>query len=111
MNLRRLLLLGSLCLVTLNVRAAAAEPARVELKDGDRIVYLGNTFVERDQTYGYLETALVIRNPDKNLTFRNLGWSGDTVWGEARARFGTPAEGFKQLKEMVLANKPTVILV
>jgi lysophospholipase L1-like esterase len=89
----------------------AADPPKLELKDGDRIVYLGNTFAERDQSYGYLETLLTIRHPDINFTFRNLGWSGDTVWGDARARFGTRADGFKHLKEHVLALKPTVILV
>jgi hypothetical protein len=48
--------------------------------------------------------------PDKNITFRNLGWSGDTVWGEAQARFGGPAEGFRHLKEHITALKPTVII-
>lgn len=91
--------------------AIAADPPKIDLKDGDRIVYLGNTFAEQDQSYGYLETLLTIRNPNINFTFRNLGWSGDTVWGDARARFGTRADGFKHLKEHVLALKPTVILV
>ncbi len=92
-----------------------AKPAAppLQLKDGDRVVMIGGTFVERDQAYGYLETAMVSRNPDKNLVFRNLGWSGDTVWGDARANFKyrEPNFGFNQLKEMVVANKPTVILV
>ena len=91
--------------------AMAADAPKLELKDGDRIVYLGNTFVERDANYGYLETLLTIRNPNINFTFRNLGWSGDTVWGDARARFGTRADGFQHLKDHVLALKPTVILV
>ncbi len=91
--------------------ARAADPPKLELKDGDRIVYLGNTFAERDQSYGYLETLLTIGHPDISFTFRNLGWSGDTVWGDARARFGTRADGFAHLKEHVLALKPTVILV
>ncbi len=90
----------------------AADPSKsIKLVDGDRIVYLGNTFAERDAKYGYLETRLTIENPDKTLIFRNLGWSGDTVWGDARARFGTRADGFQHLKEHVIALKPTVILV
>ncbi len=94
---------------------AAAPPARAaepfEFKDGDRVVLLGNTLIEREQRFGYWETALTALHPDKNITFRNLGWSGDTVWGEARARFGGPAEGFKHLKEHVVALKPTVIIL
>jgi hypothetical protein len=95
-------------MATTTVRAA--EPA-LELKDGDRIVLLGGTFIERDQAYGYLETLLTARYPGQNITFRNLGWSGDTVWGEARSRFGPPAEGFAHLKEHVEALKPSVLLV
>ncbi len=91
--------------------AASAAEAPFELKDGDRVVLLGGTFIERDQEYGYLETSLTSRFPDRNITFRNLGWSGDTVRGEARSRFGPPAEGFDHLKTHVEALKPTVIFV
>ncbi len=104
----RAALLASLLL---SAPALAADPPKITLKDGDRIVYLGNTFAERDASYGYLETLLTIRHPEINFTFRNLGWSGDTVWGDARARFGTRADGFKHLREHVLALKPTIILV
>jgi lysophospholipase L1-like esterase len=82
-----------------------------ELKDGDRVVLIGSTLIEREQRYGYWEAALTARNPDKNITFRNLGWSGDTVWGEARAEFGTAADGYKHLIDHVRAEKPTVIVV
>lgn len=88
---------------------AAAEP--FELKDGDRVVFIGSTLIEREQRYGYWETALTARYPERNITFRNLGWSGDTVWGEARAGFDTPAVGYKRLVEHTLALKPTVIFL
>jgi len=91
--------------------AHADDAPSFELLDGDRVVFIGNTFIERDQVYGYLETMLTARWPDRNITFRNLGWSGDTVWGEARARFGTAADGFQHLKEHVEAIKPTVVFV
>jgi len=87
----------------------AADP--IEFKDGDRVVMLGNTLIEREQRTGYWETLLTVRHPLKNITFRNLGWSGDTVWGDARARFGGRADGFKHLKTHVLDLKPTVIIV
>ena len=45
------------------------------------------------------------------MQFRNLGWSGDTVWGEARSGFGTVADGFEQLKKHVQSIRPTVILL
>ncbi|WP_422930627.1 SGNH/GDSL hydrolase family protein [Singulisphaera sp. PoT] len=89
----------------------AASPGKLELKDGDRVVLIGDTFIERDQKYGYLETLLTLRNPGKRIVFRNLGWSGDSVFGDARAGFGTRADGFKQLRDHVLGLKPTVIIV
>lgn len=92
---------------------------KFEFKDGDRVVLIGNTLIEREQRYGYWETAITARYPDRNITFRNLGWSGDTVFGDAQAGFGmaedgfkrgTASDGFKHLKEHVFALKPTVII-
>lgn len=100
---------STLLLLVLPLTALAAD--RFEFKDGDRVVLIGSTLIEREQRYGYWEAALTARNPDKNITFRNLGWSGDSVWGEARAGFGTIADGYKQLVEHVIAEKPTVIIV
>jgi lysophospholipase L1-like esterase len=93
--------------------ALAQQPAPkpFEFKDGDRIVWIGNTLVEREQRYGYWESALLYANKDKNITFRNLGWSGDTVFGDARAAFDTPAKGFERLVSLTLELKPTVIFV
>jgi hypothetical protein len=81
------------------------------LRDGDRVVLIGSTLIEREQRYGYWETALTRRYPDKSIIFRNLGWSGDTVFGDARAGFGTQADGFRHLKDHVLALKPTVLII
>ncbi|HLY73308.1 MAG TPA: GDSL-type esterase/lipase family protein, partial [Planctomycetota bacterium] len=47
----------------------------------------------------------------RNVTFRNLGWDGDTVWGEARAEFGSAADGFSSLSKHVADLKPTVIFL
>jgi lysophospholipase L1-like esterase len=82
-----------------------------ELADGDRVVFIGNTFFERDLKYNHLETALTVRWPSRNVTFRNLGWDGDTVWGDARAEFGSPADGFNSLAKHVADLKPSVIFV
>jgi hypothetical protein len=81
------------------------------LHDGDRVVLLGNTLIEREQRSGWWELALTTHFPGKKIVFRNLGWSGDTVFGEARAGFGSVADGFKHLKDHTLSLAPTVILV
>jgi hypothetical protein len=99
------------CIVLSPFLTFAADPPPFELRDGDRVVFLGNTLIEREQKYGHWELMLTMAWPERNVTFRNLGWSGDTVWGESRAGFGTQADGFKALVEQVTAAKPTVIFV
>jgi enterochelin esterase family protein len=66
------LLLHSALLVLLALTAArAATPApRFELRDGDRVVFLGDTLVEREQSYGWIELMLTVRAADRTVTFR-----------------------------------------
>jgi lysophospholipase L1-like esterase len=94
----------------------AAEPASAklppfELKDGDRVVLIGSTFLEREQRYGYLETALTGHFPGRHVTFRNLAWSGDTVFGHARSYFDPPEQGFQRLLVNLETFKPTVAII
>ncbi len=90
---------------------APAAPPPFELKPNDRVVWIGNTLVEREQRYGHWETALLGKFPDKNVTVRNLGWSGDTVFGDARAGFDDARKGYERLVGLTLELKPTVIFV
>jgi lysophospholipase L1-like esterase len=89
-----------------------APPAdKFELRDGDRVAFLGNTFFEREQQHSYLETLLATRFPDRAVTFRNIAWSGDTVFGHARAAFDTPEQGFERLIKVARDVKPTVLFI
>lgn len=81
------------------------------LKDGERVVFLGNTLVEREQEYGDWELQLTLAAGEKKVTFRNLGWSGDTVWAESRGLFDPPAVGYQRTQELIKELKPTTILV
>jgi lysophospholipase L1-like esterase len=89
--------------------AAADKP--FEFQEGDRVVLLGGAFIERMQTHGHLEAAITEGLASKRLTFRNLGWSGDTVWGDSRGVFGGRAEGFKRLIDDVKLTKPTLLVI
>src|SRR5260370_19929940 len=60
-------------------RANPQAGPKLELKKGDRIVMIGDTFAERAALYGYIETLFHCRFPELQLTFRNLGYSADTV--------------------------------
>lgn len=90
-------------------RLNAADP--FEFKDGDRVVLLGSTLIEREQKSGYWELMLTLKNKDKAVTFRNLGWSGDTVFGEARNGFDESPKGFERLVSLTKELKPTVVVV
>src|SRR6516162_8237608 len=88
--------------------AGASEPL-LSLKDGDRILFLGGGYVENDQEHAYLETRLQRRFPKTALTFRYMGWSGDTVRGGARTAGYQVPDGLARLEKEVFALKPTVI--
>lgn len=99
----------SLCVGVACVLPTLAAP--FEFKRDDRVILVGSTLIEREQRYGYWETALTVRYP--GIKVRNLGWSGDNVLGEARRAFEVDQVevGRKRLIEHVLAEKPTVIVV
>ena len=90
--------------------AFAVQPPAFEWKDDDKVVLIGGTVIEREQNYGHWELALTRHIPAKNVTFRNLGWSGDTVWAESRGIFDAPEKGYAKLIELVKEQKPTVLI-
>ncbi len=96
---------------------APANPPPFELQNGDRVALVGNTFIERAQQYGYFELALTMQWPNRQIVFRNLGWSGDDVTGESRLYFGSyrdttvRQEGLDRLLDNIRMIEPTVIFV
>ena len=91
--------------------SAPSPPAAWSLRDGDRVVMLGDAFIEREGDRGFIETALVAAHPEASLTFRNLGWSGDTVWAESRGVFDQPTKGYARMLALVRELAPTIIFV
>ncbi len=89
----------------------AADPPPFELKDGDRVAFIGGTFIEREQTYSYLETLLRARWHGGKIVFRNLGWSGDNIFGASRGYFEGADAGFARLTKVTHEMKPTVIFI
>ena len=83
------------------------------LRNGDRVAIVGGGLIERARLNGYLETALTVGAGPKvtGLKFRNLGWSGDTVFNDARSYFGKPQEGRERLRKIIGEWKPTVVLL
>lgn len=85
--------------------------APMELRDGDRIVLLGDTFFEREGEYGCIEAAVTAAFSDRRLQFRNLAWAADTPSGRARASFDwnkTKDDWRRRVAEQVELVRPTV---
>lgn len=91
---------------------------RFEFKDGESVVLLGDSFIEREQYVGWIEIAATTQFPERNVTFRNLGWSADTPAGDSRKGLSLlqagrePAgEGWNQLIKQLSEYKPDVIVL
>lgn len=83
---RTLSLAAAFCASVFSTGRADAQTARLELKNGDRVVFIGNTFAERQQLFPYFETLVTITHPDLDLTFINLAWSADTLTSKPRPK-------------------------
>lgn len=62
----------------------------LELRQGDRIAFVGGTLFDRMNDFGYFETGVQQSFPGLQLEFRNLAWSADEVDLQPRPdNFGT----------------------
>ena len=87
--LRALVCLAA-CAAATTAATTAATAADFALRDGDRVVFLGDSITEQRLYTTYIEAYALTRHPDWKLSFRNVGWGGDTSWLRQRAR---PDEG------------------
>ncbi|MCF0074419.1 GDSL-type esterase/lipase family protein [Dyadobacter sp. CY261] len=106
-----LLFLTLVCRPTFAQNKSPNSNAAFSLKDGDRVVFLGNSIFENEFQYGYLELALTTRFAEKGVTFRNLGWTGDNVWGEARSTYTNPPTPYEHLMEDITKAAPTIVFL
>ncbi|MCA9133391.1 MAG: ThuA domain-containing protein, partial [Planctomycetales bacterium] len=56
----------------------------LSLQCGERIALVGGSLAERMNLFGYFETLLHTRFPEKELVFRNFGWPADEVGQQQR---------------------------
>lgn len=119
-------LLTRVCLsFTLPAMAANESPFR----NGDRVVFLGDSITQERRYTNHIECYLLQKYPNWKLTFRNAGHGSDTAWLDQRAQalgMSTPAllklEGKDQedmlvrmvtngLHRDVLPLKPTLVTI
>jgi putative heme-binding domain-containing protein len=98
-------------LLLLPLTAFARE--KFELRDGDVVAFVGGTFMEREQEEGTIELMLTRHAMDKNVTFRNLGWSGDVVSSHLKdSKAPEPRQKYvPDLFANIAKVKPTVIFI
>ena len=83
--------------------SSAVMAQKVELNSGDTVCYIGNTLADRMQHHGWLETYIHATLPEHNLTFRNLGFSGDELTTRPRsAEFGSADQWLSKCKADVV---------
>jgi lysophospholipase L1-like esterase len=87
---------------------AAAEQAQFALKDGDRVVFYGDSITEQRLYTTYLEHYCTTHYPDRRITFINTGWGGDKVTGnDCQPCAGVG--GLARIKRDLLDYQPTVV--
>jgi lysophospholipase L1-like esterase len=87
---------GAVVLLTWAI-LASAEPL---LRQGDRMVFLGDSITQQRIYTRYVMNYFAVRHPDLQITFRNAGVSGDTAPG-----------GIRRLMQDVLAAEPDVVSI
>jgi lysophospholipase L1-like esterase len=84
---------------------AAMAQAGFALKDGDRVVFYGDSITEQRLYTTFAETYVVTRFPKLNVTFIHSGWGGDRVNGGG----GGPID--LRLWRDVFAYNPSVVTI
>jgi lysophospholipase L1-like esterase len=91
------------------VTTFAAPPARADgpfaLKDGDRVVFYGDSITDQRLYTTFAETYVVTRFPKMKVDFVHSGWGGDRVGGGGGGRVDV------RLDRDVIAYKPTVVTI
>ncbi len=85
--------------------AAGSLHADVPLGPGDTVLFYGNSMVERLLEHGETEAIVQLSQPEKQLHFRSLAWTGDEVANRWRA------EGYADHMKSLLAEWPAKVLV
>jgi hypothetical protein len=98
-------------LLALTAHGATTQPAIEFSSDSNRIVLVGNGMIEQARLCGFIDYRLLGSSPEHSILCRNLGWSGDSVTGDARILGYQNPPGFERLIKETTELKPTMILV
>jgi lysophospholipase L1-like esterase len=96
-------LIQTLCLVAFAALSARSES--FALKDGDRVVFYGDSITDQRLYTTFTETYVVTRFPKLDVSFVHSGWGGDRVTGGGGGQIDL------RLRRDVVAYKPTVMTI
>jgi lysophospholipase L1-like esterase len=97
--------------LAVSISLEAAEPKPLGLKSGDRVVFVGDTLIEREPLYGHWEAEIRRRLPGEAIVIRNRGYSADTPAGLSRSMFDAPPKGHERLLNSLKEGQPTVVVI
>ena len=93
-------------------------------KDIKRIALVGGSLISSMENYGFFERSMLQQYVGQAISFRNIAWAADDVFGVARSQFGsaqntrswqppTAEEGFgsKVLMEHISAAAPSTLII
>src|SRR5437588_1416481 len=95
---------AALLAVMVAAQAGAAENG-FALREGDRVVFYGDSITDQRLYTTFAETFVLTRFPQWNVSFVHSGWGGDRVTGGG----GGPID--LRLERDVLVYKPTVMTI
>jgi len=91
---------------------------------GHRVVLVGGSLIHGMEDHGFFEAAVTTRWPHHDLTFRNIGWPADDVFGTARGEFGSARNtrswkppgaevgfGFTKMIKHIAETNPATLIV
>ena len=125
-TVRRSLIPLAILMACLLLPVTATAAGKFFVHNRDRVVFLGDSITEQRLYTTYLEAYTLARYPKWKLTFRNVGWGGDTSWlrqrahpDEAKLFAAGPEEQQKMVEQAVAAGlgrdvlplKPTAITI
>jgi len=95
----------TLFLLGLLLTSGAFAQGSFYLKDGDRVVFYGDSITEQRLYTTFTETFVVTRFPDRKIEFIHSGWSGDRVTGGGGGSIEI------RLNRDLIAFRPTVVTI
>lgn len=97
--------ISSLISLTVAVAIAQTGQGSFALRDGDRVLFYGDSITDNQFYPQFVENYVLTRFPAMRVSFFNYGWSGDRVTG------GGGGDIDKRLNRDVFPFKPSVVTI